>query len=348
MHSTRTRLAVYSFAHFLVDLCCALLLFRLAQGVFDASFFFLVYNYCAFALQMPLGLLADKLSRNALIAAAGCALVAASFALYSLPMAAVIVAGLGNALFHVGGGVDVLDDSGSKAGALGVYVSPGALGLFVGTMLGKGDFPLAGGAGMMLAALAAILLMARHTGVLRASHNAPLSLRGTARFDVLLPALCLFLVVVIRSYAGMTMRFEWKSSGNWALFTTLAVMLGKCAGGFAMDVLGARAASLLSLLAAAVLFFFADNPYAGVAAVFLFNMTMPVTLWALAQRMPGCKGFSFGLLTFALFLGFAPVGLGWSAASANWLLAALCVLSALLMLPGVKGRPHRAQVQRHV
>lgn len=343
MHPSHTRLTVYSLAHFLVDLCCALLMFRITPAASDAALLFLVYNYCAFALQMPIGLLADRLDCNALVAAAGCALVALSFALSSLPMAAVVTAGLGNALFHVGGGVDVLGDSGKKAAALGVYVSPGALGLFFGTMLGKGEFPLLFGAVMMLAALAAILIMAQCTGVLRASHNAPLSFRGMARFDVLLPALCLFLVVVIRSYAGMTMRFDWKSMGNWALIATLAVMLGKCAGGFAMDLLGARTASLLSLAAAAVLFFFADNPYAGVAAIFLFNMTMPVTLWALAQRMPGCKGFSFGLLTFALFLGFAPVGLDLSSASANWLLAALCVLSALLMLPGVetRARVHR-------
>ena len=344
MHSTRTRLAVYSVAHFLIDLCCALLMFRIAPASPNAALLFLVYNYCAFALQMPFGLLADRLNRNALVAASGCALVALSFALPSVPLAAVIAAGLGNALFHVGGGVDVLNDSGKKAAALGVYVSPGALGLFFGTMLGKGEFPLLSGAVLMLGALAAILLMAHRTAVLRVSHNAPLSFRGVARMDVLLPALCLFLVVVIRSYAGMTMRFDWKSTGNWALVATLAVMLGKCAGGFAMDLLGARAASLLSLLAAAVLFFFADSPYAGVAAIFLFNMTMPVTLWALAQRMPGCKGFSFGLLTLALFLGFVPVGLGLSVASANWLLAALCVLSALLMLPGAEGR---ARVRRN-
>ena len=96
--------------------------------------------------------------------------------------------------------------------------------------------------------------------------------------------------------------------------------------------------SLWMLAAAGVLFWFADSPYAGVAAIFLFNMSMPMTLCALARRMPGCKGFSFGLLTFALFLGFLPVGLGAVSSSPNWLLASLCALSALLMLPGLDGR----------
>ena len=42
MHSTRTRLAVYSAAHFLVDLCCALLMFRIAPASPNAALLFLV------------------------------------------------------------------------------------------------------------------------------------------------------------------------------------------------------------------------------------------------------------------------------------------------------------------
>ena len=136
MHSTRTRLSVYSAAHFLVDLCCALLMFRIAPASPNAALLFLVYNYCAFALQMPFGLLADRLNRNALVAASGCALVAFSFALPSVPLAAVIAAGLGNALFHVGGGVDVLNDSGKKAAALGFLLLK-AISAAGGTALAK-------------------------------------------------------------------------------------------------------------------------------------------------------------------------------------------------------------------
>lgn len=334
-----TRLSVYSLAHFLVDFCCALLVFRIVPRFHDAALLYLLYNYCAFALQMPIGLVADKLNRNAIVAASGCGLILLSFTLCAHPLTAAVVAGLGNACFHVGGGIDVLNDSPKKAAMLGVYVSPGAAGLFFGTLLGKGDFPLLGGALLMLASLAAILLAAYRTGVLRSSHNAPLSFRGMLSFDTVLPALCLFIVVIIRSFAGMTMSFDWKSVGSWGIASMLAVVLGKTTGGFVMDLLGARLTSLLSLAAAAVLFLFADAPVEGVLAIFLFNMTMPVTLSCLTQRTPGCKGFSFGLLTFALFLGFVPVGLGLYASAPLWLLSALCVFSALLMLPGA-AKPH--------
>ena len=47
----------------------------------------------------------------------------------------------------------------------------------------------------------------------------------------------------------------------------------------------------------------------GLLAVGLINMTMPITLWAAARLLP--PGLAFGTLTFALFLGFLPVWLGW-------------------------------------
>ena len=76
MQGRLTRLTVYSASHFLGDFGCALLLFRTVSASGDPTVLFILYNYCAFALQMPVGLLADKLNRNALMAAAGCALVA--------------------------------------------------------------------------------------------------------------------------------------------------------------------------------------------------------------------------------------------------------------------------------
>ena len=83
-----------------------------------------------------------------------------------------------------------------------------------------------------------------------------------------------------------------------------------------MDRLGPRRASAGSLGLAAVCYLACALPGPGLLAVFLFNMTMPVTLWAAARTLPGAKGFTFGLLTFALFLGFLPSFLGCLHASA--------------------------------
>ena len=73
---TKRSLAIYSAAHFWVDLSCAFLLFRTLSGSPQWMLCLLLYNFCAFALQMPLGLLADRWNRNGLTAAAGCVLTA--------------------------------------------------------------------------------------------------------------------------------------------------------------------------------------------------------------------------------------------------------------------------------
>ena len=54
----RSRLALYGLAHFWVDLSCAALLLGTLSGEGDFQLQLLVYNFCAFALQMPLGVLA--------------------------------------------------------------------------------------------------------------------------------------------------------------------------------------------------------------------------------------------------------------------------------------------------
>lgn len=318
----RNRLALYSLAHFWVDLSCALLVFRTMAGREDLALCLLLYNFCAFALQMPLGLLADRLDRNGTLAAAGCGLTALAY----LPLPAVLaalLAGTGNALFHLGGGIDVLNAGEKRAAALGVFISPGALGLFIGTLWGKGGAPALwlGPAGL-LALGGAILFFRRGP-----SGNSPLELTPKGGYGPLLP---LFLVVVLRSYMGMNQTFSWKS--QWALALTLALALGKAAGGFAMDRLGPKRASAWSLGLAAALYLVSALPLPGTLAVFLFNMTMPVTLWAAARAVPGAKGFSFGLLTFALFLGALPSFLGWPSLLAGpGSYAAMAVLSLVLL-----------------
>ena len=328
-------LGIYSLAHLWVDLSCALLLFRTLFGESDWMLCVLLYNFCAFALQMPLGAVADRLNRNGLLAASGCLLVAAAY-LSPWGMLTAVAAGVGNALFHLGGGVDVLNCSEKRCAALGVFVSPGALGLYLGTAWGKGiSTPLFIGPVVLLVLAAAILSLSRRRfGSLR-SENVPFD---TAAPGGLWPVVPLFLVVVLRSYMGMNQSFAWRDSGCWTLALTAALVLGKCTGGFLADKAGALRASNLSLGLSAALYLLSALPLPGTLAVFLFNMTMPITLWAVARVMPAAKGFTFGLLTFALFLGFLPSWMGWpSLLTGPAAYAAVALVSLGLMWLGLKG-----------
>ncbi len=311
------RLGVYSLAHAAVDFSCALLMLGSVCPRGDAALCILLYNFCAFALQMPMGLLADRLGRCRVWASGGCLLVLCAFLLP--PTAAALCAGVGNAAFHIGGGLDTLN-SHRSIGPLGLFVSPGAFGLFLGGLY-SGASPLWACLALGVSALAIVLLC-------RGPQNAPLSLPKAGQKGIPAALAALFLVVALRSTLGLLFRFPWK--GRFALLFVLAVVLGKACGGLLADRLGARRTAALTLSLAALLFVFSDLPVCGLAAVFLFNATMPLTLHAAARLLPGTRGLAFGLLTFALFIGFLPVFFGLSLPLSD---RALYVLGALVSLP---------------
>lgn len=331
-------IAVYASTHFFVDFACAYLFF---YGLYDDRqlyICFLLYNFCAFALQMPLGLLADKCNKNALCASLGCVLIALAYGSTSFPVVAAVTAGVGNGLFHLGGGIDVLNVSHEKSSALGLFIAPGALGIFLGKILGKqGSVPAMIIVTVLLVLALLIMLIRFREGKTFVSNNAPVSFDKAGSPAALIAITCLLLVVCLRSYVGMTLNFPWKGEEYWSWALILAVVLGKMAGGFLADSFGAVKMSAISLVLAAGLFLLPDFPIAGVVAVFLFNMTMPVTLWAVARVLPGSKGFSFGLLTFGLFLGFVPVYLGYEPVlplGAGF--AAAAVISLILLWFGLR------------
>lgn len=343
MGKSRNVVATYALAHLVVDFACAFLMFQKLSASEQWYLCLLLYNFCAFALQMPLGLLADKWNRNALCAALGCALVALGYGFGSIPIAAAVVAGVGNALFHVGGGLDVLNVSGEKSSAsLGVFVSPGALGIYLGTMLGKqGGVPVALVV-IALCAAAGFILAAQylpHKSFV--SGNVPVSFATAASPAALIAIACLFFVVCLRSYVGMSLNFAWKGQGAWGVVLVCGIVLGKTAGGFLADKFGAAWTSVVSLGLAALLFLLSAHPLAGVGALFLFNMTMPITLWAMARMLPGGKGFSFGLLTFGLFGGFLPGYLGFEPLLGSEVGFALAALASIaLLFAGLRRTSH--------
>lgn len=126
-------------------------------------------------------------------------------------------------------------------------------------------------------------------------------------------AACFLAAVILRSYSGMIQNFPWKESLAGSGFILAgAVVLGKMAGGVLADKLGIQRTAFRSMCAAAVEFLCLVYPAAGILAVFFWNMSMPLTLWAVSKVFPGAKGFGFGLLTFGLFVGFCPAWLGGS------------------------------------
>lgn len=360
----------YSLGHFLIDFSCAFLMFHSIIASSNWYLCLLIYNFCAFALQAPLGLVVDKLSKNWLFALAGCVLVIAAYGVSALSgaaqaaLAAVILLGLGNGLYHLGGGVDVLNMSKGRFGPVGLFVSPGAFGIFFGTLSGRGQSLASFVVVIALIAIALLVFTIRRALGDSYPRNAAFSLemssaprlgqQQASRFSeattdtrapglqkvlptaLLIAAACLFFVVVLRSFAGMALSFEWKSLGYWGLIAVCAVVGGKATGGFLADRFGVLKTAAVSLGVATVLYLFSGSALPGVLAILLFNMTMPITLCALVQIFRGAKGFAFGLLTFGLFLGFLPTYLGAAPSTDPFVAFGLAAISLILLLPALR------------
>ena len=329
-------LILYTICHFLTDWACILLVTGpLRQAVStgeDWLWLILTYNTCAFALQLPLGILADRAGRGWRTAGLGAVLVAAGWLCVPVPLLACIVAGTGNALFHLGGGREVLLLSGSKAGPSGIFVASGAVGVWLGVFCARGGFshpPVP-----VLVMLSAGLLL-DHLG--RREAKRTVIRTGDLKPAVLAGAGLLTLTVVLRSWVGTQMAFPWKT-GLRGLAVVLAVAAGKAAGGLLGDRFGWGRTGAVTLLLAALCFLpsfrFAG---AGLATAVLFNTTMAITLAALARTFGADHcGAAFGLTTFALFLGLIPDLLRLPDRGANPLGLCLgCLISAALLTGGL-------------
>lgn len=331
--------ALLSLVHAEVDLCCAALFFSVLKGS-DLWLGMVLYNAFAFLFQLPLGVVADKLNRNMLIAATGCALVALAFAFRSVPILAMVVAGIGNGAFHVGGGIEVLNGSDTKAGPLGVFVSPGAIGLYFGRVFSANMLSLPWLLPVILLLSGGAILLLGKSEFREGSGNIPLS------FDMpkngLWLQILLFLVVVLRSFMGTTQAFStgnlFSGSDSWrsGLVPVLCLAAGKAYGGFHGDRNGHIPTAILSLGICAIFLFFPQHPLLALAALFLFNMSMPLTLFASARILKGAKGTAFGLLTAALFMGIVPFFLGLSVPVSNVLYGAIAAISGVMLAVGLR------------
>lgn len=343
--------AAYSAAHFFVDLACAFIMFRFIYMGTEYRQALLFYNFCAFALQMPLGALLDRLGMGHAAAGLGCLMIAAACPVSVLPggwlMAAVIM-GIGNSLFHLGGGVYVLDEYDSS-GALGVFVSPGAVGLYLGTVWGSGGsvstiLPI----GAMIFWGAAFFLL---PGVVCPGKGlgspAPCGASVQERLSPIVTAAAAMFtaVVVIRSFGGFALHPDWKT-GAWVFPAVLATAGGKAAGGFLSDRFGRVTVSAVTMGVAGVLFIFSENIPACLPGLLLFNMSMPITLRAAADIFRDGRGFSFGLLTFALFLGYIPVYSLGNPEISGGAMCLLCFVSGVLLVIGFRLSQGRTEGKR--
>ena len=297
------------------------------------------YDMLAFGLEFPLGLLVDRLRLARLSMILGAAMAAVVLAPGPVPaLATMIVAGVGNALFHLGAGGLVLRSAGGRAAPAGVFVAPGALGLGLGLWMGRtgrgSTFPI------YIALAFAVVALITLDKPATVDRDKPI---GAGRQPALLPWLILLVLllvsVAVRSFVGFGACFQCAGGLAVAIGLPAAGFLGKLVGGMVADRLGwLRTSTAALLLSLPLIAFSGGSLFLALPGVLLFQSTMAVTLVAVYALMPRWPATAFGLPCLALIAGafptFVPAG---KQLFGRWTFVLLIALSAAVLALALRG-----------
>jgi len=323
------------FGHFLIDAISALIVFSFIitnTNTPSIAAAIIIYNILAFGSQIIIGELSDKYKKSREAAIAGTILGALSLILFnSFPWISIILIGFGNALFHIGAGTISLNLTPKKATAPGIFVAPGALGLLIGTLTAK-----LLGFTLIPFLVVSILFIPLLFYINIPNINYKMQNNKSNKEPYFL-IFFLLLTILIRSFIGSTIVLPWKSNQSLLISLTIFIFLGKSLGGILADKFSFMKIGIASLILSSIMLSFYSNiPSIAITGMFLFNMTMPITLVALSNRMPGRSGFSFGLTCMALFIGTIPAMLGFQLIIPNYIKLAIILLSALFLYLGLR------------
>jgi len=122
-------MSIYSICHFIVDFVSCLFVLGVAPYFcLNSTEYFaqvIIYNFFAFAFQVPLGILLDKFKIYKYIGILGFCLIGLAYGIGPFnPIILSSIVGIGNALYHLEGGVNAFDKSEGKAFLNGLFVAP--------------------------------------------------------------------------------------------------------------------------------------------------------------------------------------------------------------------------------
>ena len=306
-------LPLFTILHPLVDACSVTVL--VVGGMSWQRV--LAYNALAFATQFPLGVALDVrpgLVRGAFAASVALTLAGVGLCACGVAPAALVLACVGNALFHLTAGKSVLDAHGGRGGPIGLFISTGALGLFAGMKLAGGHGPWCClGFGVALAAAGAWGMVrwrgrtgARPSPKEAAGRAGCMDGRGFCPSVGMLILLGLFALVAWRSWAGLTAGEMTNGAGlAFACAGAAVTWAGKAAGGWLGDRFGRWWVTAVSVVGSLSLCFLCrpEQMAAWLTLLFVSQLATGPVLSLMYDRSCGAGGTAFGLNCLALFMG---------------------------------------------
>jgi MFS transporter, FSR family, fosmidomycin resistance protein len=324
-------IALLGLAHGLADAAAGLLVVRLATLPINAGLTILIYQVLAFAIQPIVGSIVDRyrIARSGVILA----LLATEIGILcrSLsPILAILLAGLGSAVFHVSAGAIVAIESCQSIVSLGWFAAPGVVGLAIGGYAAL-NHPTDGYMVFLLGAMALSIdrILPPSADLARGEkieQQSAILLAGKEGIGLLLLA-----AIAIRSLVWNLVDVIHRSDSEMLIYLAVAAGMGKIAGGMFAARFGWRRWGTVALLsAAACLNFGIDRVELLLLGVALLQSVTPIALAATISLCPGLPATGTGL---ALGLGIALGGiLLVLLPPASWTLGYLGAIALLAMM----------------
>ncbi len=295
-----------------------------------------LYSMLAFGGQPVAGLLTDRLRRPQATAIVGLLFLGVALVVAGWnSKIAVMLAGLGSAAFHVGGGAIALRHTQERVTGPALFASPGIAGLSLGGMLGVSNtFAIYQYVTIWLLLLTLLILGGAIVKLNREAspYNKQVDEPFFENHDLIM--LVLLTAIALRSAVWNIFQFLMAGQVEILVALGVAAAIGKILGGILADWLGWRHWAVSTLLIATPLLVFGGH-HLGLLllGVMLLQSTTPVTLVVMAQLLPQQPATATGLaLGLGITLGGLPFlgGLTPMMNSPPFLL--LAILSAALTL----------------
>lgn len=300
----------------------------------DASLLIILYNILGFGYQPVVGLFADRFQKHKVSILAGlfCLLIALAFSRLSLPIIiAIILAGVGSAAFHIGGGALAINSTPDRTTGPGIFAAPGVVGLAIGGILGLTGYDIARLLAVLLGMTILVTALIKVPRVAEAEESDRPAKKSEQRDWVVLGFVS---AIAIISTLWTSFQFLLQTQLKVILFMAILAAISKIIGGIIADRWGWKNLTIRSLLIAAFLLATRrQNSLNLILGLGLLQASIPVSLTAMATLMPKhpATAASF-VLGLAIFIGSIPIMGGLSYLTGTPTVAAAIALTAALLL----------------
>jgi MFS transporter, FSR family, fosmidomycin resistance protein len=305
----KSKIITLSLGHGLNDLIAGYFLGSFAAGnnnLLQVGLAITIYNVLAFGGQYPVAILIEKINDIKKIIVFSYLLNVIAIAIFLfLPGAAILLAGIASAIYHVAGGSYCAENN--KATNIGLFAAPGIAGLIAGGFLSWNGFNII--PFLLPIAIVFLSVLTRiHFNKQFPEKNSTVNDKQTNvidQHDIIM--ILLLIIISLRSVIWNVFQLINENNFEGLIAIAIAAVVGKIAGGWLADKIGWRLYAILStMIATPLLTFFKKEMVIFCIGVGLLQSGIPATTSLMIHSLKGraARGIALSFGT-AIVIGSA-------------------------------------------